>query len=240
MDESGLEGLTREQRVQVKMQWREQQHKTHNVNIKLSPCGDVIKDFSVHNGVWNPTTVSAKYHASYLFFSSCRLFKNEAVIDIGTGTGIIGIVTALYGAGKVTMSDISLKAYENAQENVHKYGLQDVATVVHGDLFENVNEKAKFISFMQPYFNGEPAFGDTIAASMLSSQHLIHQFLREAKDYLEKDGVILMPGYTLAGRTNNPKFQGEKQGYDVQTVFTCNCNSGLQKGEIKLYELRLK
>lgn len=232
--------LSSEQRAQVEMQWKEQQHETHKVDIELSPGLTILEDFSVHAGVWNPAIVSAGYHAAYLVFNNSRLYAEETAFDIGTGTGLMGIVMALHGAENVIMSDISLKAYENAQVNVHKYGLGDVISVVHGDLFENIQGKAKFISFMQPYFNGTPKFGDSISRSMLTSSNLIKRFLREAKDYLETDGVILMPGYSLAGNGNNPKVLGEKQGYNVQTVFSVNCNYGLQKGELLLYELRLK
>lgn len=65
-----------------------------------------------------------------------RLLMNEnlvgkSVIDMGTGTGILGILTSMLGAEKVTGIEIDFPAYENALENVtlNKVSMD----LVHGD-----------------------------------------------------------------------------------------------------------
>lgn len=71
-------------------------------------------------------------------------FKGKSVIDMGTGTGILGILAAMRGAGSVTGIEIDLPAYENALENV---ALNDVPmTLILGDAssLERV-EKADFL-----------------------------------------------------------------------------------------------
>lgn len=76
-------------------------------------------------------------------------FEGKSVIDMGTGTGILGILAAMRGAGKVTGIEIDEGAYENAIENValNKVGME----LIHGDassleqmeeadyLFANIN-----------------------------------------------------------------------------------------------------
>ena len=73
----------------------------------------------------------------------------STVIDMGTGTGILGILAAMRGASKVTGIEIDEAAYENALENVR---LNNVSMdLIHGDasslqnledadyLFANIN-----------------------------------------------------------------------------------------------------
>lgn len=63
---------------------------------------------------------------------------------------------AKYGAKKVIMSDISKRAVSNSQENIKHFKLDTIASAVEGDLFAGIEEKADCITFMQPYFAGNP------------------------------------------------------------------------------------
>lgn len=75
--------------------------------------------------------------------------EGKSVIDMGTGTGILGILACKHGAGEVTGIEIDRPAYENALENVSLNGAG--MRVIHGDasalaglepadyLFANIN-----------------------------------------------------------------------------------------------------
>ncbi len=75
--------------------------------------------------------------------------EGRSVIDIGTGTGILGILAAMRGASGVTGIEIDRPAYENAIENVALNGVR--MNLIHGDasslaglgpadfLFANIN-----------------------------------------------------------------------------------------------------
>ena len=249
--------LTPEQRKQVLMQWKHQQHQTHTVDISLSPHGDVLKDFLVYKGVWNPAITSARYHASYLFFNNERLFRDKRVLDMGCGTGIMGIVMGLYGADEVIMTDISEKAVKNSRENVRRFGLEKKAKVLQGDLFQHVKGTFDFIIFNQPFFQGYAPPRDTIFASMLAPPYLIENFLEAADEFLEgppfSGGLsnefanditasrIAMPFYRKAASegacSNDPSVQGTNHRYTVVPVFKTISKTGLQRGEISMYEL---
>ena len=72
--------------------------------------------------------------------------KGKSVIDMGTGTGILAILSAMLGAEKVTGIEIDPGAYENACEHVK---LNDVCvTVLLGDAsrLEEVEEADIFIA----------------------------------------------------------------------------------------------
>ena len=158
-------------------------------------------------------------------------------MDIGTGTGIMGVIMGLYGATRVAMSDISNIAAKNSQENLRKFKLENVCSVVQGDLFEKITEKADFIVINQPFFGDKPPENDTIYASMLDSGDLIKRFLKQAPKHLNKKGRIMMPFYSKAGETNNPAIQAPKFGFTVNTVFRVIAKTGIQKGELTIHEL---
>ena len=75
--------------------------------------------------------------------------QGKSVIDMGTGTGILGILAAMRGAERVIGIEIDEAAYENAKENVTLSGVK--MELIHGDatalsglepadyLFANIN-----------------------------------------------------------------------------------------------------
>ena len=75
--------------------------------------------------------------------------QGKSVIDLGTGTGILGILAAMRGAERVIGIEIDEAAYENAKENVTLNGVK--MELIHGDatalsglepadyLFANIN-----------------------------------------------------------------------------------------------------
>lgn len=63
----------------------------------------------------------------------------EAVVDVGTGTGILAIAAALLGAGRVVAVDIDPVAAFTARENVERNRVQDKVEVLQGDLVNSVS-----------------------------------------------------------------------------------------------------
>jgi precorrin-6B methylase 2 len=234
-----LKLLNEAQREQVLMQWEKHQHEDFETDFAITPYGEVLKGFVVRKGVWNPSITSARHHAAYMFYHD-RLFLGKTSLDIGCGTGIVGLVMAKYGAKKVVMSDISEPAVRNSLDNVKKFELSNKVEVVKGNLFESIKCRADCITFMQPYFAGVPPKGDTISASMLAPPKLLKDFFSEAPEHLEKDGVIVMPSFSLAGNLNNPAIVGKDYGFNIKTTFIAESATGVQKGKIAVHELRVQ
>jgi ribosomal protein L11 methyltransferase len=63
-----------------------------------------------------------------------RTIKNWRVLDVGTGTGILGIACAKLGANKVVCVDIDKKATEIARENVAGNHVEDRVHIINRDV----------------------------------------------------------------------------------------------------------
>ena len=66
-------------------------------------------------------------------------YKDKEIIDVGTGSGILGIDAALLGAGHVLAVDIDQDAVKVAAENVANNHVQEIVTVQQGNLLEKVD-----------------------------------------------------------------------------------------------------
>lgn len=58
---------------------------------------------------------------------------NQAVLDVGTGTGILAIITKKLGASKVIGTEIDEQSLENAKENSERNGFYDIEFLL-GDI----------------------------------------------------------------------------------------------------------
>ena len=135
-------------------------------------------------------------HAAMLLGQKTRLAKfNEAiqrivkpsdyVVDIGTGSGVLAIMSAMAGARRVTAIDVNPESIEYARE----------AAVMNG-----VNDKIDFIeSHFLDFFPDEKA--DVVICEMLSSILLIEQQVPASYhaigNILKPDGLIIPQNATI-------------------------------------------
>lgn len=99
----------------------------------------------------------------------------KSVLDVGTGTGILGILAAMRGAHPVTGIEIDLPAYENAVENV---GLNNVSMkLIHGD--------ASALKLVET--------ADYLFANI--NRNIIIQDMKAYADSLKSDGIMLLSGF---------------------------------------------
>lgn len=81
-------------------------------------------------GVFTPT------HTSVVLAEALDLRDGDVVIDVGCGCGVLGLVAARLGAGRVFGTDLSAEAVRAAQLNAARLGLADRTDFRAGDLFE--------------------------------------------------------------------------------------------------------
>jgi len=237
LTEQTLELMDEDQKKIVLTQWEKHQHETHEVDFDVSGEKEILKGFIVGKGVWDPFLASGMYHARYLFYNN-HLFFEKKVMEIGCGTGLMDIVMAKYGAKKVIASDISPLACQNTIDNAKKFGFEEKIKVIQGDLFENINEKVDLIIWNIPFFPGYPPKEDTISNSMIMPPGLFERFLKDAKEYLNPNGIIMVPSFNLGGKLNDPMEVAPKIGYEVRRKWTHNSIKGIQQGLLYVDELK--
>jgi HemK-related putative methylase len=90
----------------------------------------------------------------FLDYLSTVTVAGKRLLDMGTGSGSIGIFAALRGA-RVTACDINPRAVALAGENARRNGVE--METLASDLFSSLGERRfDVICFNLPFFRGEP------------------------------------------------------------------------------------
>ena len=99
----------------------------------------------------------------------------KTVIDVGTGSGILGIAAAKLGAEKVVMTDIDYVAVKSAQHNCELNGTADRCEVALNNLLDDKNVQ-----------------GELVLANITADVLLI--LSNTITDNVKKGGVMVMSG----------------------------------------------
>lgn len=133
----------------------------------------------------------------------------ESVIDVGTGSGILAIASALLGAGHVCAIDIDPDAVRVASENVEHNHVENIVEVREGDLLKQTEEIC-----------------DICVANIISD--IIISFAVPLKDHIRAGGLFICSG-VVRERTDEVRDALLKAGYVLQkethrgewTAFLC-------------------
>lgn len=101
--------------------------------------------------------------------------SGKDVLDIGTGSGILGIAAAALGAKSVFMSDLDIVAVESAKKNLALNTAQSVVSVKHCDLLSEAD-----IS------------GDIILANITAD--ILIRLSKEIKEHMRPSGYLIISG----------------------------------------------
>lgn len=229
--------LTVPMRRQVDRQIDAHYHGRYAFSLGVPDTQYTEPDLVVYPGVYRSDVMITRDLASY-FFENPRHFLTRRVLDMGCGTGHIGILLALLGAWEVVLTDVCPTAVANAQENVSRFRLDGTCKVERGDLFDAVSGQFGLIVFNHPFFPAPPDPAIPITRSMLDEGALLSRFLYQARQYcLTPGGRIIMPYLKLAGDTNDPSVQGPHYGYSVTCLASFSARLGIQVGPSAFYEL---
>ncbi|MDQ1278602.1 MAG: ribosomal protein methyltransferase, partial [Thermodesulfobacteriota bacterium] len=103
-----------------------------------------------------------------------RAARSWRVMDVGAGTGILGIAAAKLGAGKVVCVEIDKQAVDIAGENIRTNGVEDKVDVVYQD-----------VTTIQETFN--------LIVANLTAKMLI-KLRPQLISLLKRGGVVVMSG----------------------------------------------
>ena len=133
--------------------------------------------------------------------SMCIEFLSEYVkegiiaVDVGTGSGILGIACANLGAGKVYMVDNDPVAVETAKRNCALNNVNDVCVVDEGNLLDD-----------------KDVYADLIVANITADVLLI--LVKTIDNHIKKGGRIILSGI-LNDRVNDVISGYEKHDFKV-------------------------
>ncbi len=146
--------------------------------------------------IYVPATVldPVAFRTGILLAESVRKSKPARVLDLGCGSGIVGLVAARSGS-KVVAADLNPRAVAAARINAM---LNQVAVEVRqGDLFASLTgERFDLIAFNPPFFGGPAPEALRMALADTPELPTFARFLREFPDYLNPGGCALIAGST--------------------------------------------
>jgi release factor glutamine methyltransferase len=133
------------------------------------------------------------------FFGSSKIFADylrtldlagKRVLDLGTGSGILGLVASRAGA-TVTAVDVNPQAVECARRNAAQAGMAMECRV--SDLFSAVaGERFDVVAWNPPFF--PKTAGNAAEAALFAGENYstIRRFAREVREHLAPGGRLLL------------------------------------------------
>ena len=141
---------------------------------------------------------SGLYFTTSLLASALRVSRNDRVLDMGTGSGLLAIAAARF-AEEVVAVDINPEAVRCAEKNVRTHGVSERISVLQGDLFLPVSPGTLFdvILFNPPYLEGQVS-GPFDHAIYDPEKRVVRRFLKESGRFLAPAGYIQMVYSSIA------------------------------------------
>ena len=124
--------------------------------------------------------------------------SGDSVVDVGTGSGVLSIGSAMLGAKKVHALDLDEVAVKSARENITLNQVQHIVEVYHGNLLDTVKEQA-----------------DVVVANILAE--IIMTFTDDAFTIVKPGGLYVTSGI-INLKKDEVKAALEKSGFIIEEV----------------------
>ena len=185
-------------------------------------------------GVFSP----AYFEDTFFFAEAIPILSGQAMLEVGTGTGAIAIACAERGASRVLAVDLNPAAVQNAQENVHRFGLQEKIAVRQSDVFSTLLSGERF----DVLFWNVP-FADRTPTTMLEraifdeGYQAIRRYIEEAHAPLAPDGRLFLGFSDTLGSVELLTAIATQAGYRLVCYATRACHEGTVSASMDVYEL---
>jgi len=145
-----------------------------------------------------PNVFSPKYFNDSLYFAQRvrKIVKQKSLLEIGTGTGIIALFSALNGA-KVVATDINPIAIKNAKLNFKKHKAK--GSIRMGNIYDPIKDSEKFdyIFWNHPFNNWDKPVRNILQRAGFDYKY------GGLEEYITKARKHLLPGGRLLVGTGN-------------------------------------
>lgn len=175
-----------------------------------------IPELALFDTVFNPEGPTAAAFLADCLYHIPELYRGLKVLDLGCGSGILGIICRMRGAIHVCFSDINPDAAANTRENIGRLALTSTE-VRCGDLLEPwISRRFDLVVFNAPGKEGPAA--DMIALQTVCPPELIDRFYQRAPGFLEPGGTLLVAGSSRRNPARSPFVLAPRFGYSVNVV----------------------
>ncbi|AEK19621.1 class I SAM-dependent methyltransferase [Methanococcus maripaludis] len=156
--------------------------------------------FKTDSGVFSPKKIDK---GTIILVEELELSKDDDVLDVGCGYGVIGISIA-DEVNSVTMTDLNNRSVGLTRKNIKLNGKSEKnIEVFQGDLFEKVSNKKYSVIISNP--------------PIKAGKELIHKIISKGHDLLNENGSIWVVIQTKHGAKSLTKYMEEIFG-NVETV----------------------
>ncbi|CAF30110.1 class I SAM-dependent methyltransferase [Methanococcus maripaludis] len=156
--------------------------------------------FKTDSGVFSPKKIDK---GTIILVEELELSKDDDVLDVGCGYGVIGISIA-DEVNSVTMTDLNNRSVGLTRKNIKLNGKSEKnIEVFQGDLFEKVNNKKYSVIISNP--------------PIKAGKELIHKIISKGHNLLNENGSIWVVIQTKHGAKSLTKYMEEIFG-NVETV----------------------
>jgi methylase of polypeptide subunit release factors len=168
---------------------------------------------------WDPRdTVSLRNRIMHT-----SLVKDKAVLEIGTGSGLLSLCCLRSGAARVTATDVNRAAIDNAAYNAGLLGFDnrlDLRLVSLDDpgAFSVVGDSEKFdvIISNPPWEDGQPTSIDKYALYD-EGFLLMRSLFRGMSDHLKPDGKVLL-AYGCVEAIKTAQRLADEHGFEIDVL----------------------
>ncbi len=175
--------------IVIKPSWEDYQPESDDIVIELDP------GMAFGTGSHETTVMCAKALEKHVN-------PKTTVFDVGCGSGILGIIAAKLGAGRVLAIDLDPMCVKVTKENAIINQVDEEIQVEQGNLLQMVEEKA-----------------DVIVANIIAE--VIVNIIPGLKNHLEKDGIFIASGI-IESKSDIVNTALENNGYEVIHIETMN------------------
>lgn len=178
-------------------------------DVQTMEVGGVM--LHVPEGVW-PPYVTGRQLAEEVMPTYADIIQGGAVIDMGTGSGLLAVKAGLMGAGRVVAADLNTRAVATARYNWEANGLnEDALDAVETDGFNGISETYRGgVDFIitnppvQPFLRTNGAVdrhNDAYAWNEADAggRAVLDEILIKGPDYLRPGGKIVTTTTTRHG-----------------------------------------